>query len=88
MGWMLRHPHGPSRRAPGSGRPEWSTLGQPWFPGASVPPQSSLRTCCPALRGRARLWSQGLLFEFVMLVRGALGRPEPGPIAQLARARA
>ena len=45
---------------------ERSTSGQPRFPFHAVVD----RTCCPVLRGRA----SGSLFEFLLLVRGALGR--------------
>ena len=49
MGWMLRHPHGPSRRAQArSGRLKVNR----GFFGASAP-AVVIRTCCPVLRGRA-----------------------------------
>jgi hypothetical protein len=50
MGWMLRHPHGPSRSSVSSGVVDFrSTVVSRGFSALAV-----VRwTCCPVLRGRA-----------------------------------
>jgi hypothetical protein len=79
MGSALRRRYGPSRRGqPRSGRLEVNG----GFRGRK--PSSRHQDL---LSGFERP-SQGSLFDFSLLVRGALGRERAGPIAQLARARA
>jgi|SoiMethySBSTD1v2_1073268.scaffolds.fasta_scaffold147769_1 hypothetical protein len=79
MGWMPRHPHGPSRQASAwSGRLRSTVVSRGFSAPAVV-----IRTCCPVLRGRAEACS--LNFSCWYVERSGAGA---GPIAQLARARA